>query len=431
MGYDATDHVEMPPVQDWLHDWDWLDEQWGSNAIDIWNAVREQCPVATTERYGRAFMPVTMEAVSAVANDTEHFSSAWVNVGRPDAPRRPAPPITSDPPDHHGHRRLLLPAFSPKKVAPMEGELREFCRGLIAGLDGQEAVDAVTAYTQHIPVHGICQLTGIPEEDADLFRDWIFRNFQLAPRDNAVRVQVATEMRAYIDVILHDRLVSEDVLALARRDAERIEVGKENGLHHTTQDGIHALMLEHARAGKRVVRLKGGDPFVFGRGGEELEFLRAHGIAYEVVPGISAALACAAYAGVPLTHRDLAQSLQFVTAHSKSDAAAPDWKTLARPRQTLVVYMGVANLESWRDGLIEHGRDPATPFALVENGSRAEQRVVVGPLAELPERARAHALRSPALLILGETAALAERLHWFGSPPLGGQEQTASFAEAA
>ena len=231
------------------------------------------------------------------------------------------------------------------------------------------------------------------------------------------------------DVILHDRLVSEDVLALARRDAERIEVGKENGLQHTTQDGIHALMLEHARAGRRVVRLKGGDPFVFGRGGEELEFLRAHDIAYEVVPGISAALACAAYAGVPLTHRDLAQSLQFVTAHSKSDAAAPDWKTLARPRQTLAIYMGVANLESWRDGLIEHGRDPATPFALVENGSRAEQRVVVGPLAELPERARAHALRSPALLILGETAALAERLHWFGAPPLGGPAEP--LAEAA
>ncbi len=233
------------------------------------------------------------------------------------------------------------------------------------------------------------------------------------------------------DVILHDRLVSKEVLALARRDAERIEVGKESGLHHTTQDGIHALMLEHARAGRRVVRLKGGDPFVFGRGGEELEFLRAHGIAYDVVPGISAALACAAYAGVPLTHRDLAQSLQFVTAHSKSDAAPPNWKALAQPNQTLAIYMGVANLESWRDRLIEHGRDPATPFALVENGSRAEQRVIVGPLAELPERARAHAARSPALLILGESATLASTLHWFGAPPLGGQEQTAPLAEAA
>ena len=233
------------------------------------------------------------------------------------------------------------------------------------------------------------------------------------------------------DVILHDRLVSAEVLQLARRDAERIEVGKESGLHHTTQDGIHALMLEHARAGKRVVRLKGGDPFVFGRGGEELEFLRAQGIAYEVVPGISAALACAAYAGVPLTHRDLGQSLQFVTAHSKSDAAPPDWNVLARPRQTLAVYMGVANLESWRNKLIEHGRDPATPFALVENGSCREQRVIVGTLAELPEHARLHAVRSPALLLIGETAVLASTLHWFGAPPLGGQEQAETLAEAA
>ena len=129
MAYEATDQVEMPPVTDWVNDWDWLDDQWGSNAIEIWNSVREQCPVATTERYGRAFMPVTMEGVAAVANDTEHFSSIWVNVGRPDAPRRPAPPITSDPPDHHGHRRLLLPSFSPKKIALMEDDLRQYCRG--------------------------------------------------------------------------------------------------------------------------------------------------------------------------------------------------------------------------------------------------------------------------------------------------------------
>ena len=114
------ERVEMAAVENWLTDWDWLDDQWGENAIDIWNSVREQCPVATTERYGRAFMPVTMEAVAAVANDTEHFSSIWVNVGRPDAPRRPAPPITSDPPDHHGHRRLLLPAFSPVECARQE-----------------------------------------------------------------------------------------------------------------------------------------------------------------------------------------------------------------------------------------------------------------------------------------------------------------------
>jgi len=146
------------------------------------------------------------------------------------------------------------------------------------------------------------------------------------------------------DVILHDRLVSAEVLELARRDAGRIEVGKQAGHHHTTQDGIHALLLEHARAGRRVVRLKGGDPFVFGRGGEELEFLRAHDIPYEVVPGITAAVACAAYAGVPLTHRDHAQSVRFVTAHCQSSHDSLDWAALAQERQTLAIYMGVGEL---------------------------------------------------------------------------------------
>ena len=221
------------------------------------------------------------------------------------------------------------------------------------------------------------------------------------------------------DVILHDRLVSVEVLELARRDAERIEVGKQSGHHHTTQDGIHALLLQHARAGRRVVRLKGGDPFVFGRGGEELEFLRAHGIPYEVVPGITAAVACAAYAGVPLTHRDRAQSVRFVTAHCQSSRDTLDWAALAQERQTLAVYMGVAELGVLQAQLIGHGRAPSTPFALVENGTRAEQRVITGALANLAERATFHAVRSPALLILGEVAALAPSLAWFGQPPLG------------
>jgi uroporphyrin-III C-methyltransferase/precorrin-2 dehydrogenase/sirohydrochlorin ferrochelatase len=221
------------------------------------------------------------------------------------------------------------------------------------------------------------------------------------------------------DVILHDRLVSAEVLELARRDAERIEVGKQAGHHHTTQEGIHALLLEHARAGRRVVRLKGGDPFVFGRGGEELEFLRAHGIPYEVVPGVTAALACAAYAGVPLTHRDHAQSVRLVTAHCRGSRDTLDWAALARERQTLAVYMGVGELATLREQLLAHGRAASTPFALVENGSRPEQRVVTGTLATLPERAAAHAVRSPALLILGEVAALAGALAWFGQPPLG------------
>ncbi|NII75406.1 uroporphyrin-III C-methyltransferase/precorrin-2 dehydrogenase/sirohydrochlorin ferrochelatase [Dyella sp. SG562] len=221
------------------------------------------------------------------------------------------------------------------------------------------------------------------------------------------------------DVILYDRLVAAEVLALARRDAERIEVGKEAGNHHVTQERIHALLLEHAQQGRRVVRLKGGDPFVFGRGGEELEHLRAHGVPYEVVPGITAALACAAYAGVPLTHREHAQSVRFLTAHCRGSHDTLDWPALARERQTLAVYMGVSELGTVQEQLLAHGRAASTPFALVENGSRLKQRVVTGTLARLQQLATAHEVRSPALLILGEVAALARELAWFGAPPVG------------
>ena len=230
MAYGAEDRLDTPPVTDWVNDWDWLDDGWGENAIDIWNDVREVCPVGSTERYGRAFMPVTMDAVRDIANNTEDFSSIWVNVARPDAPRAAAPPITSDPPDHHGHRRLILPAFNPKAIAAIEQEMRDYCRGLIKDLDGMDAVDAAVQYTQNIPVHGICIVTGLPEEDADLFRDWIYKNFQLAPKDNAIRMQVLTEMTQYIDVILKDRLVNpkDDLLttiATAEIDGKEVDWG--------------------------------------------------------------------------------------------------------------------------------------------------------------------------------------------------------------
>ena len=220
------------------------------------------------------------------------------------------------------------------------------------------------------------------------------------------------------DVILHDRLASAEVLDLARRDAQRIEVGKEAGNHQATQEQIHALLLEHARAGRRVVRLKGGDPFVFGRGGEELEFLRSHGIAYEVVPGVTAALACAAYSGVPLTHREHAHSVQFVTAHCRESLDTLDWKALAAPRQTLAVYMGVAQLGALRERLLAAGRAPDTPVAAIENGTRADQRVIVSSVDRMEDLPRTHALRSPSLLIIGEVAAFAETLAWFGDQPL-------------
>ena len=221
------------------------------------------------------------------------------------------------------------------------------------------------------------------------------------------------------DVILHDRLVSEAVLDLARRDAERIDAGKRVGEDHdVAQARIHALMRDHARAGRRVVRLKGGDPFVFGRGGEELEFLRANDIEYDVVPGITAALACAAYAGVPLTHRDLAQSVRFVTAHAQHSLDTLDWRSLAQEKQTLAIYMGVALLATLRCRLIDHGRDAQTPFALIENGTSAAQRVITGTLGQLDTLAKIHDVRAPALLIVGEVAHFARTLHWFGAAPL-------------
>jgi uroporphyrin-III C-methyltransferase/precorrin-2 dehydrogenase/sirohydrochlorin ferrochelatase len=216
------------------------------------------------------------------------------------------------------------------------------------------------------------------------------------------------------DVILHDALISEPILDLARRDAVRIAVGKRGGALHTPQATIHALLLEHARAGKRVVRLKGGDPFVFGRGGEELAFLREHGIAYEIVPGITAALACAAYSGIPLTHRDHAQSVRLVTAHCQQSFNTLDWSDLARERQTLAIYMGVSQLDELTLQLLAHGRDAGTPFALIENGSLPQQRTLTGTLRALPTLAARHAISAPALLILGDVAAQAGAAHWYG-----------------
>lgn len=218
------------------------------------------------------------------------------------------------------------------------------------------------------------------------------------------------------DVILHDRLVSAEVLDLARRDAERIDVGKIVGKHHTPQARINELMLAEARKGRRVVRVKGGDAFIFGRGGEEIEYLREHGIRYSIVPGITAAIACAAYAGIPLTHRDHAQSVRFATAHRRRSEGDAD--ALTAHGETLSVYMGVAEAEPLRERLLAEGWPAATPFAIVENGTRPEQRVVLGTLAELVERVQMHRVHAPALLIVGAVAALAAQNHWFAAAPL-------------
>jgi len=229
------------------------------------------------------------------------------------------------------------------------------------------------------------------------------------------------------DVILHDRLVPAAVLDLARRDAERISVGKAAGGAGSTQEQINELLIAQARRGRRVVRLKGGDPFIFGRGGEELEALARARIPFSVVPGISAAIGCAAYAGIPLTHRDHASSVSFVTGHAEEGESEPDWRALARPKTTAVIYMGLARLGRVAAKLIEHGAPPARTAALISQGTTQEQRVTLAPLAEIAAAARAAGVQSPALLIVGEVAALHTSLAWFsGGAPLGAAESAAA-----
>lgn len=217
------------------------------------------------------------------------------------------------------------------------------------------------------------------------------------------------------DVVLYDRLVSAEVLDLARRDAERIYVGKAAGQAHVSQDDINALLVKLAQDGKRVCRLKGGDPFIFGRGGEELEALAAQGIRFEVVPGITAAAGCAAYAGIPLTHRDHAQVLTFVTGHCKGETDKVDWELLARPGQTTVFYMGLSHLDNIVARLSEHGVPLDRAAAVIEQGTQSNQRVVTATLADLVGKVRGAGIESPALLIVGEVTRLHETLRWFNT----------------
>ncbi|ABK37547.1 siroheme synthase CysG [Aeromonas hydrophila] len=232
------------------------------------------------------------------------------------------------------------------------------------------------------------------------------------PGDPGLLTLHALRQMQQADVVVYDRLVSDEVMALVRRDARRIFVGKQAGNHCVPQEGINQLLLDEAKKGQRVVRLKGGDPFIFGRGGEELETLVGSGIGFQVVPGITAASGCAAYAGIPLTHRDHAQSVRFVTAHGKGGAQDLDWPLLAKDKQTLVFYMGLSSCTTIREQLLTHGKAGDTPVALIERGTQPSQRVIRGTLAQLPELALG--VESPALIMVGSVVTLADQLAWFG-----------------
>ncbi|MCX7901387.1 MAG: siroheme synthase CysG [Burkholderiaceae bacterium] len=223
----------------------------------------------------------------------------------------------------------------------------------------------------------------------------------------------ALRLMQQADVVLYDNLVSKEILELTRRDAERIYVGKQRANHTLRQEQINALMVELATKGQRVLRLKGGDPYVFGRGGEEIETLAAAGIRFEVVPGITAANAAAAYAGIPLTHRDYAHSCVFVTGHLKDGTMDLDWQSLARPKQTIVVYMGLLGLQALCEQLIAHGLPADMPAAGVQQATVPQQRVVTATLKDLAARTAEAGLRPPTLVIVGEVVRLREKLAWY------------------
>ncbi len=237
------------------------------------------------------------------------------------------------------------------------------------------------------------------------------------PGDPELLTLKAWRLITSAEVVLYDRLVSPEILALIPETAEKIHVGKQRANHVLPQDQINDRLVELARAGRKVVRLKGGDPFIFGRGGEEIETLAAAGVRFQVVPGITAASGCAAYAGIPLTHRDHAQSVRFVTGHLKNDTCDLPWEDFVQNNQTLVFYMGLVGLPIIAHQLMHHGMAPDMPVALVSKGTTPDQRVIRGTLADIVERVGAEKVQPPTLVIIGHVVALRERLDWVGGLP--------------
>ena len=227
----------------------------------------------------------------------------------------------------------------------------------------------------------------------------------------------ALRLMQQADVVVYDRLVSKQVLELVRRDAEKLYAGKERDNHAIPQEDINQLLVRLAKAGKRVLRLKGGDPFIFGRGGEEIATLAAEGIPFQVVPGITAAAGCAAYSGIPLTHRDYSQAVVFVTGHLQDGSVNLNWKALAQPNQTVVFYMGLHGVPAICAGLTGHGMPATTPVALIQQGTTPNQRVFISTLEYLPELAKKEEIKAPTLIIVGEVVRLHETLNWFSPHP--------------
>lgn len=234
------------------------------------------------------------------------------------------------------------------------------------------------------------------------------------PGDPDLLTVKAHRLLSEVDVIVYDRLVSKDILALIPAETERVFAGKQASNHYMPQEDINAVLVDLARMGKKVMRLKGGDPFVFGRGGEEALYLVEHAVPFEVVPGITSSAGCAAYAGIPLTHRGLAHGVRFVTGHTKGDEPLNlDWQSLADPETTLVIYMGMTNVDEISEKLIAHGLPAETPVAIINMGTRPSQKTVLTHLAGLPSDLRSSQIKGATLFVIGRVASLADKLSWF------------------
>ena len=254
--------------------------------------------------------------------------------------------------------------------------------------------------------------SSFPRERSPARPGWVYL-VGAGPGDPELLTLRAARLLLEADVLVYDNLVSKEILACLPEATERIYVGKKASNHSLPQEGINALLVRLAGEGRKVVRLKGGDPFIFGRGGEEVEELVKAGVPFEVIPGITAAAGIGAYAGIPLTHRDFAQSCIFVTGHLKEGSVDLDWNMLARPRQTLVFYMGITQLAEICAQLTAHGLAASTPAAVVRRGTTCEQRVVTSDLAGLPAAVKAAGITPPALTIVGDVVSLQSRLAWF------------------
>jgi uroporphyrin-III C-methyltransferase/precorrin-2 dehydrogenase/sirohydrochlorin ferrochelatase len=286
---------------------------------------------------------------------------------------------------------------------------RRFFERIVDGAAARRFVAGDTHGAQRLAQQLLARTAGSPRESGEVTL------VGAGPGDPELLTLKALRALQDADVILHDRLVPRAVLDMARRDARQICVGKAAGGIGYSQAEINALLVEHALQGKRVVRLKGGDPFIFGRGGEELEALQKARIRFSVIPGITAAAGCAAYAGIPLTHRNHAHSVTFVTGHEQANGREPDWHALAKPGITAVFYMGLARVEHIASKLMQHGASAALPAALIAHGTLENQRVVTGSLGLIADTAARAGLQSPTLLVVGEVVSLHDSLAWFNS----------------